>query len=342
MAKKPPKRSTKKTNKKKSTRSRKTVKVVMIGAGNRARGAHYPSLRDMKDVKMVGVCDLDEVRMKQVAEEYDIPGQYTNYVEMIEKEKPDVVYAIMPPHHIFDLSVNVMERGVNLVIEKPPSVTSEQARQMALLAKKNKVITGVTFQRRFAPVIRRGKEICEKNGPIHSASSYFYKNEVGGKALYNGAMEKLMCDGIHAVDTLRYLCGGEVEAVASDVRRLDATFRNMHTALVRFSSGATGVVSNCYMMGRRMFTVEVHSAGMSMFGDPEEGGQVYADGKVEPVQELDPWTLAKSQEQHVAFGAYGINRHFIDCIKSGKETETNFEDSAKSMELVDAIFASQI
>jgi len=341
MAKRSTKRSAKKSTRK-TARSRKTIKAVMIGAGGRARGAHYPSLRDMKDVKMVGVCELNEARMNQVAQEYDIPGQYTNYVEMIEKEKPDVVYAIMPPHHIFDLAASIMEMGVHIVVEKPPSVTSEQARQLALLAKKNKVISGVTFQRRYSPVIRMGKEICEKNGPIHSASSYFYKNEVGGKALYNGAMEKLMCDGIHAVDTLRYLCGGEVESVASDVRRLDATFRNMHTALVRFSSGATGVVQNCYMMGRRIFSVEVHSSGMSMFGDPEEGGQIYADGKVEPVRELDPWALSKSREDHVAYGAYATNRHFIDCIKSGKQPETNFEDAAKSMELVDAIFDSQI
>ncbi|MDP6042668.1 MAG: Gfo/Idh/MocA family oxidoreductase [Candidatus Latescibacteria bacterium] len=336
MAKKSAKKSAKKP------RTRKTVKVAMIGAGGRARSVHYPSLRDMKDVKMVGVCELNEARMNEVAQEYDIPGQYTNYVQMIEKEKPDVVYAIMPPHHVYDLAANIMDMGINIVIEKPPTVTTEQAKQMALLAKKNKVVTGVTFQRRFAPVIRTGKEICEKQGPIHSASSYFYKNEVGGRPIYKGAMEKLTCDGIHAVDTLRYLCGGEVEAVASDVRRLDATFRNMHTALVRFSSGATGVLQNCYMMGRRMFTVEVHSAGVSVFGDPEEGGQVFADGKVEPVRELDPWALSKSMEQHVAFGAYAINRHFIDCVKSGKQPETNFEDAAKSMELVDAIYDSQI
>ena len=165
---------------------------------------------------------------------------------------------------------------------------------------------------------------------------------MGGQPIYKGALEKLTCDGIHAVDTLRYLCGGEVEAVASDVRRLDATFRNMHTALVKFSSGATGVLQNCYMMGLRMFTVEVHSTGISMFGDPEEGGQVFADGKVEPARVLDPWTLSESEKPHVAFGAYAINRHFIDCVKMGQQPETNFEDAAKSMELVDAIYDSQI
>ena len=323
-------------------KNNKVVKVAMIGAGGRSRSVHYPSLNDMDDVKMVAVCELNEVRMIEVAGEYDIPARYTNYVTMIEREKPDVVYAIMPPHHIYDLAANIMEMGVNIIIEKPPSVTTEQAKQMALLAKKNNVITGVTFQRRFAPVIRTGKEICEKNGPVHSAAAYFLKNEVGGRPIYKGAMEKLTCDGIHAVDTLRYLCGGEVEAVASDVRRLDATFRNMHTALVKFSSGATGVLQNCYMMGRRMFTVEVHSTGISMFGDPEEGGQVFADGKVEPVRTLDPWALGESEKPHVAFGAYGINRHFIDCVKTGQQPETNFEDAAKSMALVDAIYDSQI
>ena len=327
---------------KKTASSQKVVKVAMIGAGGRSRSVHYPSLNDMDDVKMVAVCELNEVRMIEVAGEYDIPARYTNYVTMIEREKPDVVYAIMPPHHIYDLAANIMEMGVNIIIEKPPSVTTEQAKQMALLAKKNNVITGVTFQRRFAPVIRTGKEICEKNGPVHSAAAYFLKNEVGGRPIYKGAMEKLTCDGIHAVDTLRYLCGGEVEAVASDVRRLDATFRNMHTALVKFSSGATGVLQNCYMMGRRMFTVEVHSTGISMFGDPEEGGQVFADGKVEPVRTLDPWVLSESEKPHVAFGAYGINRHFIDCVKTGQQPETNFEDAAKSMALVDAIYDSQI
>ena len=327
---------------KKTASSQKVVKVAMIGAGGRSRSVHYPSLNDMDDVKMVAVCELNEVRMIEVAGEYDIPARYTNYVTMIEREKPDVVYAIMPPHHIYDLAANIMEMGVNIIIEKPPSVTTEQAKQMALLAKKNNVITGVTFQRRFAPVIRTGKEICEKNGPVHSAAAYFLKNEVGGQPIYKGAMEKLTCDGIHAVDTLRYLCGGEVEAVASDVRRLDATFRNMHTALVKFSSGATGVLQNCYMMGRRMFTVEVHSTGISMFGDPEEGGQVFADGKVEPVRTLDPWALCESEKPHVAFGAYGINRHFIDCVKTGQQPETNFEDAAKSMALVDAIYDSQI
>ncbi|MCZ6633689.1 MAG: Gfo/Idh/MocA family oxidoreductase [bacterium] len=332
----------KKPNVSKKKTKRKKIRVAMIGAGGRARGAHYPSLRDIQDAKMVAVSDLNEERMDAVAKEYDIPGRYANYVEMIEKEKPDAVYVIMPPYHMFDIAATVMEMGCDLFIEKPPAVTTEQARQMAILARKNRVLTGVTFQRRFAPLIRGGKKIVEKKGPVHSAVSTFYKCAVGGGPYYRGAMDILMCDAIHAVDTLRYLCGGEVESVASDVRRLDAEHCNVHLALVKFSSGATGVLLTNWMTGRRMFTVEIHGPGISVFGDPEEGGNVFADGNVEPVQKLDPFVMSKSNAPHIAYGAYDVNRHFIACIQKGKQPETNFEDAVKSMELVDAIYQNQI
>ncbi|MGA1196442.1 MAG: Gfo/Idh/MocA family protein [Candidatus Latescibacterota bacterium] len=334
------KRATKKTAKK--SHSRKTVKVAIIGAGGRAVSAHYPSLQDMPDVKIVGVSELNETRLQTVGAKFGIKGLYTNYVEMIEKEKPDVVYAIMPPHHMYDVCANVIQMGCHLMIEKPPFVTTEQTRQMAILARKHNVLTGVTFQRRFAPVIRTGKSICEKKGPVHSAVSTFYKCAVGGAPYYNGAIDILTCDAIHAVDTLRYLCGGEVESVASDVRRLDAEHCNIHQALIRFSSGATGVLLTNWMTGRRMFTVEIHSPGISVFGDPEEGGKVYADGKVQAVQELDPFAMTKSKAEHVAYGAFATNRHLIDCVKNGKQPETNFADAVKSMELVDAIYNAQI
>jgi predicted dehydrogenase len=261
---------------------------------------------------------------------------------MIEQERPEAVYAIMPPHHLYDMAATVIEMGCNLFIEKPPAVTTEQTRQLALLARKHKVLTGVTFQRRFAPLIRRGLARCAEKGPIHTAHACFYKNTAGAGPYYRGAMDILTCDGIHAVDTLRFLCGGEVESVASDSRRLDAEHWNLHLALIKFSSGATGLLLVNFMTGRRMFAAEVHGAGISFFGDPEEGGRVFADGRLEPVEVLDPFELSGSRESYRAFGAYDTNLHFIQCVQQGKEPETNFADAVKTMELVDAIYQSQI
>ena len=173
------------------------------------------------------------------------------------------------------------------------------------------------------------------------AISSFYKNW-NGPAYYRGAMDMLTCDGIHAVDTLRYLCGGEVESVAADNRRLDAGHWNVHLALVRFSSGATGVLLNNFMAGRRIFSVEIHAAGISFFGDPEEGGRLYADNQLEPVETLDPFELAGSDESHRAFGAWDTHEHFLQSIRNNQPPETNFDDAVKTMELVDAVYGGQI
>jgi virulence factor len=339
MAKKTTTNTAKKTAKKSP---RKKVRIALIGAGGRAASTHYPALSDIAQADVVAACDLDENRLHKVCNQFGIRGRYSNYREMIEREKPDAVYAIMPPHHLYDVAAEIIERGCHLFIEKPPAVTSEQVRQLAILAKKHKVLTGVTFQRRFSPLIRQGKKLCEKRGQVHTAHASFYKNWVGAAPYYKGAMDMLTCDGIHAVDTLRYLCGGEVESISSDSRRLDAGHWNIHLALVKFSSGATGLLLNNFMAGRRLFSVEIHSPGISFFGDPEEGGQLYADNKTEPAAVLDPFALAKSQEPHRAFGAYDTNRHFVDCILKNKQPETNFDDALKTMKLVDAVYQWQM
>ena len=318
------------------------VRVALVGAGKRAIRAHYPSLRDNPAAEIVAVAELDTERLETATGTFGIPGAYTNYVEMIEREKPDAVYVIMPPHHLYDIAATVIEMGCHLFIEKPPGITADQTRQLAILAREHQVLTGITFQRRFSPVVRAGRAICEKRGPIHTAVTRFYKNTIGQGPYFRGAIDILTCDAIHAVDTLRYLCGGEVERVASDVRRLEAGHFTAHLALVTFSSGATGVLLTNWMTGRRFFTFEIHAPGICCFGDPEEGGKVYADNLVEPVETLDPFALSQSRETYRAFGAYGVNEHFIECVRENRQPETNLDDAVKTMELVEAIYRSQI
>ena len=83
---------------------------------------------------------------------------------MIEREKPDAVYAIMPHTTCMTCRPTLSNAACHLFVEKPPAITTEQTRQLALLAEKHSVLTGVTFQRRFSPLIRRGKQQCEKRG----------------------------------------------------------------------------------------------------------------------------------------------------------------------------------
>ena len=323
-------------------RAKKKVRIAMIGAGGMANRVHYPSLRDMPDVEIAAVCDLDEKRRHQTADTFAIEGRFSDYRRMIEAVAPDAVYAIMPPYHLYDVAATCLEMKQNLFIEKPPAVTSEQCRQLAILAEKHGCLTAVAYQRRFSPVLREAKRICEERGPVHTCVATYYKNQMGAGPYYRGAMDVLTCDASHAVDTLRWLSGGDMLGVASDVRRLLADHHTSHLALATFDSGATGVLLTNFMCGRRFFTVEMHAPGISAFADPEEGGVVYADGNTEPLRKLDPAEIAGSAEPYRAYGFFDENRHFIDCLKSGRMPETNLAEALKTMELVDEIYAGQI
>ncbi len=320
----------------------RVIRVAFIGAGGRATMSHYPAIRDIPGAAICAIAELDAEKARRAAETFGVKAVYANYREMLEKERPDVAYAIMPPHHLFDVAAGVMNAGCHLVIEKPPALTSEQTRQMAILARKKGVISAVTFQRRYCPVLRAAKKLCDERGPTHAAVASFYKNSLGAGPYYGGAIDILTSDAIHAVDTLRYLCGGNVVAVASDVRRLLAEHFTAHYALVRFDSGATGVLLTNWMTGRRFFTFEIHAPGIMAFGDPEEGGKVFADNKKEPLRTLDPFELAGSKETHRAFGEFDMNSHFISCIRRGVQPETNLDDALKTMELIDRIYQSQL
>ena len=104
----------------KTTRRRlRKVRVAMIGAGSMANRVHYPSLASFSNVAFAAVCDLDPERLKTTADTYGIEKRYTDYRKMIAETAPHAVYAIGPPHILYDVGTWCLREGQNLCIEKP-------------------------------------------------------------------------------------------------------------------------------------------------------------------------------------------------------------------------------
>lgn len=326
--------------KKTASKKLRKVRVALIGAGAMANAVHYPSLSEMKDVEMMAVCDLDLGKALKTAEQFSIPNVYTDYGKMLNETKPHAVYVLMPPHQVFDVAVDVMRRKHHLFIEKPPGVNAQQNRQLARHAKENRVLTMVGFQRRYVPIINTLKKKVEKRGHLHTVEVNFIKCTPDVR-YYDGAIDILSCDAVHAVDTLRHLAGGDVVDVVSSVRALNAPDPNASYALVNFSTGITGVLKTNWACGHRVFSVEMHATGMSAYTEPDVGGAIYKDGAAEP-QKYDPAKCAKSDKMWRRLGFFGENRHFIDCIKSRKQPYSCLADTVATMELVERIYHSRM
>jgi predicted dehydrogenase len=280
----------------------KKVKLALIGAGGMANSVHYPSLAEMEDVEMAGLCDLDPERLRATGERFHIETRCRDYRELIEKIAPDAVYILMPPHHLFDLVIHCLEHKLNVFIEKPPGVSSEQTRNMARAAERSGSLTMVAFNRRFIPAARAAKERVEQRGAMTQCVATFYKNQIGAPPYYGGAIDVLTCDAVHAVDALRWM-GGEVVCAASDIRALESDFENSFNALLSFESGCTGVLLTNWAVGKRVHTLEMHSKGISAFVDTDERAVIYKDNDA-TAEEICSRDLVGSDEPYKRLGFF--------------------------------------
>lgn len=317
------------------------VRVALIGAGGMANAFHYPSLAEMPDVEMAAICDRIPQKARDTAKRFGIPKQYAEYRRMLDDVKPDAVYVLMPPHHLLDIAIEVMTRGHHLFIEKPPGLNAFQNRQMSRCAQRHGVLAMCGFQRRYVPLITAMRQRVEARGPLHTVVATFVKCSYPAASYYDGAIDLLSCDAVHAVDSLRHLCGGDVLAVASDVRTISAEDHNAFYAIVKFSTGVTGILQTNWACGRRFFRVEMHGVGISAYADPDESGVLYADGRTEG-EVFDPAVSAGHDADRHRLGFFTENRHFIDCVKAGRQPCSSLSDTVATMELVDRIYHSQI
>jgi len=321
------------------------LKVAFIGAGGLANAAHYPSVSQFRDVAIVGVCDLNEARRKETAAKFGIPQTFADYRQMLDQTRPDAVYAIMPPHHVFEIAMDVLEAGIPLFVEKPPAVCTDQARALALKAQQRKVVTAVGFQRRFHPLAVTCWDKVRAHGRIHQVVAAFYKNTAPVEHLpyYRGAIDILRCDAIHAVDALRYYCGlSPVRAVASEVRQLDCTYAVSFNAVVHFENDTVGILLANWRTGRRFLKLEFHGFGACAFLDADADGAVWLDNKNEPAWQASHTAAAGSDQSHVHQGFQAESRAFLDAVRAGRPPHHSLHDAVLSMELADRIYATAI
>jgi predicted dehydrogenase len=311
------------------------VNVVVIGAGGMANRVHYPSLAALQDVTIAAICDIDTRRLQETADRYGVAARYTDYQKMIEAIAPDAVYAIGQPHLMVDIWTWCLEHQQNLYIEKPMGITLHQAQVLAHLAQKHGCITQVSFQRRSCPMVVKLRDECLKRGPITHAVCRFYKQDIQP---FLQARDHMLDDGVHAIDTLRWMCGGEVVKIHSVTRRVFVPDINFITALMEFSNGATGVMLNSWTSGRRIFSVEMHAPGVCAEAEHEVAGALYADGDTAGVR-YDTREAAGSDQFYVYGGFLAKHREFIDCIKAGTQPSSNFADALKTMEVANTILA---
>lgn len=138
----------------------KKLKFAIIGAGVRGINAFGQTLTENNEVKIVALCDPNRVRMEAAAKLINIkPNLYESVEEMLKNEKLDACVITSPDCYHAENAVAVLNRGINVLIDKPLATTSAGCRKIIAAAKKSNSVAMIGFNLRHVAVLQRLKQI---------------------------------------------------------------------------------------------------------------------------------------------------------------------------------------
>ena len=100
----------------------KKKRTAVVGAGWFGR-AHIRNFNDLS--KLVGICDTNEAKLKQMAEQYEEINTYKNIDDLIKNEEIDAVSIVTQPKQIPKIAKKFAEAGIDILMEKPMALKLE-------------------------------------------------------------------------------------------------------------------------------------------------------------------------------------------------------------------------
>ena len=143
----------------------KKMRVGIIGTGWIA-DAHVEAYKKQPDVEIVAGCDLVPGKAKAFFEKHGVEGVKTDYkddVEMLADKSLnlDCVSVCTYNRQHAPCAIHALEAGVNVLLEKPFCVTTEEAIEVIKAEKKSGKVLSIGFQPRFNPNMQTIKKIVE-------------------------------------------------------------------------------------------------------------------------------------------------------------------------------------
>lgn len=225
-------------------------RAAVIGLGD-ISGIHLAAIAKNPEITLAAVCDIDE--SKREGAPAGVPF-YTDYQEMVEKEKPDVVHVCLPHYLHVPVSEYCAAQGCNVFCEKPVALNTRQGQEFVEFeAAHPDVHMGICLQNRFNESVEMLKNIIDSGeyGKVTGAKgivpwarlkSYYDVKPWRGKWETAGG-GCMINQSVHTLDLLYFLCGPikALRATVGQVLDYGIEVEDSVTASLDFANGARGL-----------------------------------------------------------------------------------------------------
>jgi UDP-N-acetyl-2-amino-2-deoxyglucuronate dehydrogenase len=210
----------------------KPLRAAVVGC--RMGAAHAKAMAQLPDYEVVAVCDIDEERANQLANELGTAVPFVSYAKMLREVQPEVVAIATPTALHAEQTFMAIESGVKgICCEKPMATNLADAKRMVSLCKERGIPLIVNHQRRM------GKEMV-------AARQLIEQGAIGEVLLIRAnCAGDFLTDGTHAVDSALWLLGdpevewvfGQIEIPEKPKWRYGHLVENSATAVFQTANG---------------------------------------------------------------------------------------------------------
>lgn len=295
-----------------------STKIGLIGCGIIVNQYYLPSLTKLQEegkVELVACCDLNREKAEKAAC-IGFQKVYTDAVEMLEKEKMDGVLVCVLPEHMTALVKKLAPFGSPMMLEKPPAMTPEEAKELATILKEHNILHQVAFNRHHIPVVKSLKEKLQKE-KVRDIQVQMCRIQRIVPNFYTTA--------IHSIDLLRFLAGTDYEEVNYFYQGMPeyGPEQSNYYLHCRFADGTTGQITimiESGLVNERVFASckdAAYYATLPVWECSDSPGEIilYRGDKI--VEKETGPAIGNGLQNAIASGFYGEIESFLKAVESG-------------------------
>jgi len=334
------------------------INIAIVGCGN-ISGAHIGSYLKFADrCKIVALVDIFPEKAEAAKKRFKLEGAavFSSHEEMLDSGVAiDLVSNCTPPYVHASISINCMNKGLHVLVEKPMATCLAECDEMLAAEKRNGVILSCGAQNRFLNIISKLKELADSGiaGKVRCAhvDSLWWRGHCYYDLWWRGTWEKegggpTLNHAVHQIDMINWIqkeLPTEVTAVLSNVMHDNSECEDLSFAILKYAGGSLAEVTSSVIHhgGTQSIVLQCENAKIAApFSVAAEKSKPngFGEPNVELEKEITDKYNSLQTREHEGFD--GEIDDVLSAIENNSRPLITGEDGRKTVELITAIYKS--